>query len=185
MKEQFILLDEALIDGLFQPLADRITERWTFGPFRLARIFLDAAAVALILSQLDHIPGTAAFRDSLPYFYPLLVLVPGLGGMSILRNEFRRTEMRGGTHKSAAANPLRANMHLHRALCVCWVMVLMVQTSATSSRLEGVALLAVGLFTTMAVYFAACFARPAKPRAARNWGQLYKGAVLFARRTIR
>jgi hypothetical protein len=37
----------------------------------------------------------------------------------------------------------------------------------------------------MAVYFAACFARPPKPRSATSWLQRYKAAILFARRTIR
>jgi hypothetical protein len=42
----------------------------------MARLFLDAAAVALILSQAAHQPGTDAFGLSLPYLYPILVLVP-------------------------------------------------------------------------------------------------------------
>ena len=54
MKEQFALLDDTLIDRFFQPLADLLAERWRLGSFRLARLFLDAAAVALILSQAAH-----------------------------------------------------------------------------------------------------------------------------------
>src|SRR4051812_17867375 len=103
MKQQFVLLDDTLIDAVFQPWADRLSERWKFGTFRLARLFLDIAAVALILSQAAHVPGTGAFGDSLPYLYSVLVLGPGLAAMSILRNEFRRTEK--GTRKSTTANP--------------------------------------------------------------------------------
>jgi hypothetical protein len=29
MKEQFVLLDDTLIDRFFQPLADRMAERWS------------------------------------------------------------------------------------------------------------------------------------------------------------
>ena len=185
MRQQFALLDDTLIDGVFQPLADRLAERWRIGTLRLARLFMDAAAIALILSQAAHVPGAAAFDNSSPYLYPLLVLGPGLAAMSILRNEFRRTEKKNSAHQNRAANPLRLGMHWHRIVCFFWLMVLLLQTTETGLKWEGVALLAVGLFATLAVYFAACFARPAKPRAATNWGQLYKGAVLFARRTIR
>lgn len=183
MKEQIGLLDDALIDRLFQPWADRIAERWRFGPFRLARMFLDAAAVALILSQVAHIPGTTAFGDSLPYLYPILVLVPGLAAMSILRGEFRKTELGAGNRP--VANPLRPGMHWHRIVCFFWLMVLLLESAETPPRLEGGALLAVGLFATLAVYFAACFARPVKPQEAKGWQGLRKGALLFARRTIR
>jgi hypothetical protein len=185
MKEQFALLDDTLIDRVFQPWAERISERWTLGSFRLARFFLDAAAIALILSQAAHAPGTDAFGPSLPYVYPLLVLGPGLAALSILRNEFRRTEKKSSDHRSAAANPLRLGMHWHRLVCFFWFMVLLLQTSETGLKWEGLALLAVGLFATLAVYFAACFARPVKPRVAGSWLRLPKRAVLFARRTIR
>ena len=186
MKQQFALLDDTLIDGVFQPLADRLAERSKLGTLQLARLFLDAAAVALILSQAAHVPGAAAFDEYSPYLYPLLVLVPGLAAMSIIRNEFRRTEKKSGAHRNMAANPLRPGMHWHRIVCFFWLMVLLLQTTETGLKWEGIGLLGVGLFSTLAVYFAACFARPAKPRAATNWAQLYKkGAVLFARRTIR
>jgi hypothetical protein len=185
MKEQFALLDDTLIDRFFQPVADRMAERWRLGSFRLARMFLDTAAVALILSQAAHEPGTDAFGLSLPYLYPVLVLVPGLAAMSILRTEFRRTEMKSSTHKTSAANPLRLGMHWHRIVCFFWFMVLLLQTSETHPRLEGAALLVVGLFATLAVYFAACFAQPLKPRAGASWLQLPRRALLFARRTIR
>lgn len=185
MKQQFALLDDALIDGVFQPWADRIAEHWRLSSFQLARLFLDVAAVALILSQAAHVPGSAVLDHSVPYLYSGLVLVPGLTAMTILRTEFRRTESKSRTHRSAAANPLRLGMHWHRIVCFFWLMVLLLQISETPPRPEGAALLAVGLFATLAVYFAACFARPPKPRAAANWRQLPKRAVLFARRTIR
>jgi hypothetical protein len=185
MKQQFALLDDTLIDGLFQPWADRIAERWRLNSFQLARLFLDVAAVSLILSQAAHVPGTAALDHSLPYLYSVLVLVPGLAAMTILRTEFRRTESKAGTYRSAAANPLRLGMHWHRIVCFFWLLVLLLQISETPPRLEGAALLAVGLFGTLSVYFAACFARPPKPRAVASWLQLPKRAVLFARRTIR
>jgi hypothetical protein len=105
--------------------------------------------------------------------------------MSILRTEFRRTETKNSTHKASAPIRLRLGMHWHRILCFFWFMVLLLQTSETHPRLEGAALLAVGLFATLAVYFAACFARPVKPRDAASWLQLPKRALLFARRTIR
>jgi hypothetical protein len=185
MKQQFALLDDALIDGFFQPWADRIAERWRLSSFQLARTFLDIAAVALILSQAAHAPGSAALDQSVPYLYSVLVLVPGLAAMTILRTEFRRTENKTGAHRSPAANPLRLGMHWHRIVCFFWLMVLLLQVSETPPRLEGAALLAVGLFGTLSVYFAACFSRPPKPRVAARWLQLPKRAVLFARRTIR
>ena len=185
MKQQFTLLDDTLIDGVFQPLADRLAERGKVGTLRLARLFMDAAAIALILSQAAHVPGAAAFDNSAPYLYPLLVLGPGLAAMSIMRNEFRRTEKKNGVHQNRAANPLRLGMHWHRIVCFFWSMVLLLQTTESGLKWEGLGLLATGVFATLAVYFAACFARPAKPRAATNWAELYKGAVLFARRTIR
>ena len=185
MKQQFALLDDTLIDGLFQPWAERIAERWRLSSFQLARLFLDIAAVALILSQAAHVPGSAALDASRPYLYSVVVLVPGLAAMTILRSEFRRTEMKGGAHKTSVANPLRFGMHWHRLVCFFWLLVLLLQTSEGQPKLEGAALLAVGLFATLAVYFAACFARPPKPRTAASWLQIPKRALLFARRTIR
>jgi hypothetical protein len=76
-------------------------------------------------------------------------------------------------------------MHWHRVVCFFWLLVLLLQTSETTPRLEGAALLAVGLFATLSVYFAACFARPRKPRTMGSWLQRSKRALLFARRTIR
>src|SRR4051794_8874345 len=135
MRQQFALLDDTLIDAVFQPWADRLAERWKLGTFRLARLFLDIAAVALILSQAAHVPGTAAYDDSLPYLYPMLVLGPGLAAMSILRNEFRRTEKKA-TRKGHTANPLRLGMHWHRIVCFFWLMVLLLQTADAGLRWE-------------------------------------------------
>src|SRR5215467_11751131 len=127
MKQEFALLDDTLIDGVFQPCAERIAERWRFSSFTLARLFLDIAAVALILSQAAHVPGSAALDATWPYLYSVVVLVPGLAAMTILRTEFRRTENKNTAHKTSAANPLRLGMHWHRIVCFFWLLVLFIQ----------------------------------------------------------
>ena len=185
MNEQFALLDDMLIDGLFQPIADRMAERFRLSTFQLARMFLDIAAVALILSQAAHVPGIAAAETFLPYLYPVLVLVPGLAAMTILRGEIHRTEEKHSGVLTLGANPLRPGMHWHRIVCFFWLLVMLLQTSETPPRWEGGALLAVGMFSTLAVYFAACFARPFKPKKAEGQLVRAKAAVLFDRRTIR
>jgi hypothetical protein len=179
MSERFRRVDDALIDQVFEPLANWIGQRSTFGAFRLARLCIDAATLSWITCQLASV-AAAVRSGNLPAQlsrYGLAVL--GFMALSILRRVFERTDGTG-----ARANPLREGMHIHRVACLLWILGLLVKTAGEPTGLESLALLAVGTFATAAVYIRACSNLPRKRRnAARRWS--WAGSFLFSRAAIR
>ena len=93
-----------------------------------------------------------------------------------MRNLFQRTNRAGGA--SIGANPLRAGMHVHRAVCLIWLVGLLAKTAAAPLGLAPVMLLAVGVFITMALYVGACSDRPPKRRDIRHADPLWKPAAV-------
>jgi hypothetical protein len=179
MSERFRRVDNALIDHVFEPLANWIGQRSTFGAFRLARLCIDAAALSWIVCQLAPAAG-AVGSGNLPIRvarFGLVVL--GFMALSILRRVFERIEGAGGR-----ANPLREGMHVHRVACLFWILGLLVKTAGDPPSTNSLALIAVGAFVTAAVYIGACSNPPPKRRnAERRWSRA--GSFLFSTVAIR
>jgi hypothetical protein len=180
MKGSFAHVDGALIDRIFQPLVDWIGDHTTFDGFRVARICVDLAALAWILSTLGGMAETAASGTLASESVQFAMIALVLGAMSVLRALFQRT---GG-----GPNPLRAAMHTHRAICLLWLLGLLVKTAASPPGLAAMALLTMGAFATTAFYAAACSNPPTKRRVSRKGNRrwilpaMHRGLLFVAAR---
>lgn len=174
MRESFLRIDDALIDGAFQPAADWMDRHMGFGPHRAARTAIDLASLAWILAQAGALAAGAGSQDVLPTIIRGALVVMGLWAFTVLRNVFRKSDGGAGGRTAAQANPLRPGMQLHRAACLFWIIALTVKTALAPAGFDDLALLAMGAFTTAAVYIGACTNNPPKWRetreTGRNWG---------------
>jgi hypothetical protein len=98
--------------------------------------------------------------------FKFALIAAGLVSISVVRSTFRHTPS-GDARMGARANPLRPGMQLHRAVCLAWLIGLAAKTLAAPAAMDGVALLAVGVFSTAAVYFGACSKPTPKRREVR------------------
>jgi hypothetical protein len=169
MKDRFTHVDDVLIDRLFQPLVDWMNSEMAIGAGRAARVLVDLAALAWIGAEASSASGALAMHDVQAGFVIAIVLMAGLSALTILKGVFRQKDGGGKSRRAAHANPLRAGMQVHRVACLVWVAALMVKTALVPADFAAVALLAVGLFATAAVYIGACSNRPPK-RHARQAG---------------
>lgn len=158
MKEYLARVDDALIDRLFQPLADWMDRCLALGTNRAARTAVDLASLAWILAQAGTVSDAIAAHNVGRGTFLGIVVVLGLWAFTILRNVFQRADRR--TDACGQANPLRPGMQLHRTICVFWMIGLTGKTIVVSSSFGSLALLAMGVFTTAAVYIGACTNRP-------------------------
>jgi len=170
MKERFTQMDDALIDRLFQPLADWMNHHMALGPNRAARVAIDFASLAWILAQLGDMADAMQRHDVRVCVFLGGAVVLGLWAFNILRNVFQPTDGEAKARARAQANPLRPGMQLHRAACLFWMIGLAVKAIAAPASFGSLALLAVGVFATAAVYIGACTNHPPKWRAARESG---------------
>jgi hypothetical protein len=168
MKESFARVDDALIDRVFQPLVDWIEYRTEFDVFRVARVCIDLAALAWILSQAGNLAQAVGGGNLGLQGFQFAVIVLGLSAMLVLRRLFERTGGRGAGSMGLAANPLRPGMQVHRAACLLWLIGLLVKTVASPFGLAALTLLALGVFATTAVYVGSCSNRPPKRRESRK-----------------
>lgn len=178
MTEHFVRFDDALIDRLFQPLADRLDRHWALGPHRAARGFLDLASLAWIFAEASALAAAMVNHDMQAAILRSLLVVLGLGALTILRGVFGKTD--GGPRSTAEANPLRPGMQTHRVLCLAWMVALAVKAFAAPGGFGSLALLAVGVFATAAVYFGACTHSPPpwrRPRARKRGWTLAAGGL--------
>ena len=169
MKENFTRVDDALIDRVFQPLADWMNDRMALGPNRAARFAIDLASLAWIIAQLGDVAHAVQMHDVRECTFLGFAVVLGLWAFGILRGVFRRAD--GAAGAQAQANPLRPAMQVHRAACLFWMIALMVKTIAAPAGFGALALLAVGVFATAAVYIGACTNRPPKWREEREFSR--------------
>lgn len=167
MREGFARVDDALIDRLFQPLADWMNQRLALGPGRAARGAIDLASLAWIIAQLADAADAVQRHDIRACLFLGCAVVLGLWAFSILRGVFRRADGGAGAPATAQANPLRPGMQVHRVVCLAWMLALIVKTIATPSANGSLALLAVGVFATAAVYIGACTNNPPMRRETR------------------
>ncbi len=171
MTERFTLLDDALIDRLFQPLADWMDRHLALGTNRAARIGIDLACLAWICAQAGAAADALAGHDVPSCFARAVLVVVGLWAFTILRNVFQRPDRDARARIRAQANPLRPGMQLHRAACLFWMIGLAVKSIMAPSGFGSLALLAVGVFATAAVYIGACTNHPPKWRAQHQPGR--------------
>jgi hypothetical protein len=150
MQASFARFDSALIEHVFQPLADLITDRIGLDRLRAVGICLDAASVAWILSQAGALTHAVTQWDAAASILRILSLVLGLIALTSLRVVFRRARIRNG------ANPLRAAMRPHRGI----VLALLAARLVALAGFAGMADLAMLGFAGCALYLGACAARP-------------------------
>lgn len=170
MKERFTQVDDALIDRLFQPLADWMNHHMALGPNRAARASIDLAMLAWVCAQAGAAAQALGSQNVRSCTIDGAVMVAGLWAFTILRNVFQRTDSVAKARARAQANPLRPAMQPHRAACLFWMIGLAVKTIAAPAEFGALALLAVGAFATAAVYIGACTNHPPKWREARESG---------------
>ncbi len=168
--QSFARLDDGLIDRVFQPVMDWIAGRLALGWSRVACFGTDLSALAWVLSQADGVvaafglPGAGAGRaQGVPTFNIVLIVV-GLASIMVLRTLFQRA---GGGRAGQGGNPLRAGMQVHRAMGLFWLAGLSIKTATGPAGFGAWALLAVGVFGTMALYVAACVNPPPRRVDAR------------------
>ena len=181
MKEQLLGVDDALVDRVFQPLADCVGALTGWGVFRLARCCLDAMALAWIAGQSREVSAMMAAGNTGAATRAFAVMALAVAAITMLRAQFLRPDGQSGTARTA--NPLRPAMQVHRILCLFWIAVLPIKIAAASSAIEAVSLAAVVVFGTAAVYIGACSNPPPQRRIAQS--RSLARPFLFARAPIR
>lgn len=163
MRAALTRLDDTLIDRVFQPLVDWMSEHLSLDCFLVARVCTDMAALAWVVSQAGDVVTALGSADSSPATLRFVLLVLGLGAITVLRTLFQHVG--SGGKAAARANPLRAGMQVHRFMCQFWLVGLLAKTAAAPFGLAAMGLLAVGMCATLAAYFGACSNPPPKRHA--------------------
>ena len=153
MRKLMAAADDVVIDKICQPAVDWMSRFGEADCFRIARVCVDLAAFAWILSQANStiaavnsgITGLAAFQ------FTLIIL--GLAAIMTLRSVFDRSAGAGDNGKGRWANPLRPRMFFHRLICLS---SLLMQALLGADGFDAIALLLVQALATMAVYAGAC-----------------------------
>jgi hypothetical protein len=157
MQVSFSRFDRALIERIFQPVANAMTYRLGLDRLRVAGFCLDAASIAWILSQAGALTQMVMLWDAGAVFLRMLLLVLGLIALTALRTMFRRVGARSG------ANPLRVAMLPHRGV----VLALLAARLPELTGFAQMADLAMLAFAACALYLGACAARPPEHRRSR------------------
>jgi hypothetical protein len=160
MRKTFATLDDVLIERLFQPATDLISDRTGLSRATAACFCVDVASLAWIVSQSRGLSDAVTGWDAATAFLDLSLLVLGLVALISLRTLFRRAG-------SKQANPLRQTMRPHRAVVLLMLVTRLVQLHGPG--LADVADLAMLLCAASALYLGAC-AKP--PPARRAWAPL-------------
>lgn len=151
MRKTFSPLDNVLIERLFQPALDLITDRSGVGRASAACFCADMASLSWIVSRTRGLSDAVTAWDASNAFVGFALLLLGLAALTGLRALFRRA---GGSH----GNPLRTSMQPHRAIVVLMLVARLVQLQTFA--LADVADLAMLMFAGSALYLGACTERP-------------------------
>jgi hypothetical protein len=152
MRKTFAALDDVLIERVFQPISDLISNQFGFSKGTTACASIDLASIAWIVSRARGLSGGVTAGDAGAALLDLALLLLGLAALISLRSLFRRA----ATGKQA--NPLRQAMQPHRA-----IVLLMLATRLTqlpTFDLTDAADLAMLLCASSALYLGACVERP-------------------------
>jgi hypothetical protein len=175
MQASFARFDNALIECVFQPLANSVTYWIGLDRLCIAVYCLDAASVAWVLSRAGALTKATTQWQAGAASLRVLLLLLGLMALTSLRTLFRRVGTRSG------ANPLRVTMLPHR----CVVLALLAARLPALGGFSGVADLVMLGFAACALYLGACAARPPVRRRIR-WlatsGARWQARVSLARR---
>jgi hypothetical protein len=152
MSKTFAVLDDVLIERVFQPLSDLIWYRLGISKSAPACVCIDVASLAWIVSRARGLSDAVIGWNAGAAFLDLALLMLGLAALISLRALFRRAVTR------KMANPLRQAMLPHRA-----VVLLMLASRLTQSPTFGLtdtADLAMLVSAASALYLGACVERP-------------------------
>jgi hypothetical protein len=151
MRTSFALLDDWLIERVFQPVSDVITHRVGFGRITAACFCIDFASAAWIVSRSGELTGEVTAWEGGAAVRDMSILLLGLVALVSLRMLFRRTVRK-------QANPLRRSMLPHRGIVLMMLAVRLIEMRAPG--LADAADLAMLLFAGSALYLGACVERP-------------------------
>jgi hypothetical protein len=160
MRMKFAPLDDALIERLFQPASDMVTNRLGGSPKTVACFCVDIASVCWIVSRLPGLSDAVVNWDASASLLNLSLLLLGLVAMISLQTLFRRA---GGKQ----ANPLRQAMRPHRGIVLLMLAARLAQLREPG--LADAADLAMLMFAAFALYLGACTERPP---VRRRWAAL-------------
>jgi hypothetical protein len=152
MRKTFAALDDVLIERVFQPASDMISNRMGLSRTAIACFCIDIASLAWIVARARELSGAVAASNTGTAFLDTTVLLLGLVALVSLRALFRRAAAR------KQANPLRLAMLPHRAIVLLMLASRLVQWQAPG--LTDGADLAMLLFAVAALYLGACTERP-------------------------
>lgn len=163
MQLNFISLDDALIERMFQPVADALSDRLGLERRRAACLCIDVASVGWILSQAKALSDAVMDWQAGTSFARMALLLLGLMALTGLRGLFLRLT------GEAKGNPLRPAMRPHRMVVLLMLVARLVGFDVAG--LAQVADLAMLGFAAVALYLGACAARPPvrRRRSALVW----------------
>jgi hypothetical protein len=151
MRKSFASLDDALIERLFQPLIDGMTNRIGIARGSAACCCIDFASLSWIVSRTGGLSDAVASWDSTNAFLDLFLLLLGLVALVSLRTLFRRVRHKQG-------NPLRVAMQPYRAVVLLMLAARVAQFHVPN--LADAADIGMLLFAAAALYLGACTERP-------------------------
>jgi hypothetical protein len=151
MWQTFTSLDDALIERLFQPVADLVSHRIGLNRTASACLCIDSAALAWIVSRAPGLSEAVSGRDAGTSALDMSLLLLGLVALISLRTLFRRTA-------GKQANPLRRSMRRHRGIVLLMLLARLVQLR--SPGLADAAEIAMLLCAASALYLGACAEPP-------------------------
>lgn len=151
MRKSFSPLDNVLIERLFQPALNSITDLSGVGRATAACFCADMASLSWIVSRSRGLSDAVTAWDASNAFVGFALLLLGLTALTGLRTLFRRA---GGSH----GNPLRTSMQPHRAIVLLMLAAKLVRLQTFA--LADVADLAMLMFAASALYLGACGERP-------------------------
>jgi hypothetical protein len=161
-----LLLDDRLIEHVFQPVADTLYQQLRLTRFRAACWGLNAAAIAWVLAQSSPLSNAVMAWQAGQAVMRALLLLLGLTALLGLRSLFQLVA------KSRTPNPLRAKMLPHRCLVLLFLTTDLAHLRYTG-KLDSAADIAMLGFAATALYLAAC----ASPPLTKHWSRLANAAA--------
>jgi hypothetical protein len=151
MGVMFASFDAYLIERLFQPACNLLTDRFGVARTSAAGFCLDIASLGWIVARVPPLSKEVVAWDAMAATLHLVILLVGLTALIGLRTVFRRQAGR-------QANPLRQTMRPHRAILLVMLIARFAQFQAPG--MAEFADMAMLLAAIAALYLGACAERP-------------------------